>query len=226
MTVQVVDVSKSYLAFGRRHYVFRDLNLTFPKGRNIGVIGPNGSGKSTLLRLIAGAEEPDKGYIARDIRLSWPLGFAGAFNMGLSGVANARFFARLYGKNPNEVVEFTAEFSELADFLQWPVRAYSTGMRAKFAFALSMAIDFECLLIDEILGVGDAAFRAKCAAALAERQSRCNIILVSHNLKDVLRMCDRVVILGGPQPIISDDVRNTVKRYALMLGNVQEALEL
>ncbi len=226
MTIDIVNVSKSYVVFGKRHEVFRNLNLTLPRGRNTALIGPNGAGKSTLLRLIAGAEQPDQGYINRDIRLSWPIGFSGALNLALTGAANARFCARLYGRDPDEVVAFTADFAGLEDYMQWPVKAYSTGMRAKFAFALSMAIDFQCLLIDEILGVGDTAFRAKCAAALQERRSRCDIILVSHNLKDVMRLCDRVVILGGPRPIVSDDVRNTVKQYAMALGNVQEALEL
>jgi capsular polysaccharide transport system ATP-binding protein len=110
--------------------------------------------------------------------------------------------------------------------MQWPVRAYSTGMRAKFAFALSMAIDFECMLIDEVLGVGDAAFRARCHAAIEERRARSDIILISHNLKDVIRLCDQVVILGGREPIVSDNVQKTVKQYAASMGNMQEALEL
>ena len=226
MTIRVVNLTKSYIAMGQRRQVFAGLNLDFPRGRNTGLIGPNGSGKSTLLRLIAGADQPDSGYIERNVRLSWPLGFSGAVNTGLTGTANARFCARLYGRDPDEAVAYTAEFAGLQDYMHWPVKAYSTGMRAKFAFALSMAIDFECLLIDELLGVGDAEFRAKCAEALQQRRERCDIILVSHNLKDVIRLCDRVVVLGGPRPIISDSVQKTVKQYALSVGNVREALEL
>lgn len=226
MTIKLVDVSKAYVAMGRRHEVFRDLNLEFPRGRNTGVIGPNGAGKSTLLRLLAGADQPDTGYVSRDVRLSWPIGFSGAVNPTLSGTANARFCARIYGRDPNAVADFTFDFAELHEFKDWPVKAYSTGMRAKFSFALSMAIDFECLLIDEILGVGDTEFRAKCNAAIEERRQQCDVILVSHNLKDIMRLCDRVVVLGGPRPIVSDDVRKTVKQYAMSVGNLQEALEI
>lgn len=231
MTIRLVNVSKAYSTYTGstytgRHEVFRGLNLEFPRGRNIGVIGPNGAGKTTLLKLIAGAEEPDAGYVSRDLRLSWPVGFSGAVNPALTGTANARFCARLYNRNPSDVVAFVVEFAGLRDAIHWPVKAYSNGMRAKFTFALSMAIDFECLLIDEVLGVADANFRAKCDAAIEERRSRCDIILVSHNLKDVMRLCDRVVVLGGPEPIISDDVHKTVKQYSISMGNVQEALEL
>lgn len=224
--IRLVDVSKSFVSMGQRHHVFRNLNLEFPRGRNTGLIGPNGAGKSTLLRLIAGADQPDSGYVERDIRLSWPVGFGGSVNGSLTAVANARFCARLYGRDPDEVVAFTAEFSGLQDFMHWPVKAYSTGMRAKLAFALSMAIDFECLLIDEVLGVGDVEFRAKCSAAIEERRSRSDIILITHNLKDVIRLCDRVVVLGGSRPIVSDDVQKTVKQYAALSGAVAEAMEL
>ena len=224
--IRLVNVSKTYVSRAGRHTVFRNLNLEFPRGRNVGVIGANGSGKSTLLNLIAGADEPDTGYVDRNLRLSWPVGFSGAVNLNLTGVANARFCARLYNRDPDEVVALTAEFSGLHDVMHWPAKSYSTGMRAKFGFALSMAIDFDCLLIDEVLGVADAEFRAKCHAAIEERRQRSDIILVSHNLKDVIRLCDRVVVLGGAQPIISDDVQKTVKSYALAMNNVQEALEL
>lgn len=226
MNVEMVSVTKSYLSLERRHTVFRDLSLQFPRGINIGVIGPNGSGKTTLLKLLAGAEIPDSGRVSRNSRLSWPVGFSGAFNKNLSGIANARFCARIYNRDPNEVVTFTREFSGLNDFMEWPLSACSTGMRARYAFALSMAIDFECLLIDEILGVGDVEFRAKCAEALDARRASSDVILVSHNLKDIIRLCDRVIILGGHRPIVSDDVVKTVKQYSLAVGGSVDAMEL
>ena len=225
MNLECVGVTKSYVTMGRRHTVFQNLNLSFPKGTNVGLIGPNGSGKSTLLRLLAGADVPDEGYVVRNTRLSWPLGFSGGFSPQLSGIANARFAARIYNRDPNHVADFTEEFSGLGEFMKWPLKVCSTGMRARFAFALSMAIDFETILIDEILGVGDADFRAKCTAALEERRSRSDIILVSHNLKDIIRLCDRVVILGGRQPIISDDVVKTVKRYNLALTGSADGVD-
>jgi len=225
MSLECIDVTKSYVTMGRRHTVFQNLNLSLPKGINVGLIGPNGSGKSTLLRLLAGADVPDEGYVVRNTRLSWPLGFSGGFSPHLSGIANARFAARIYNRDPNHVAAFTEEFSGLGEFMKWPLKVCSTGMRARFAFALSMAIDFETILIDEILGVGDADFRAKCTAALDERRARSDIILVSHNLKDIIRLCDRVVILGGRQPIISDDVVKTVKRYNLALTGSADGVD-
>lgn len=219
MSVQLVNVTKSYVTRGQRHTVLRRLSLDIPSGLNVGVIGPNGSGKSTLLKLIAGAELPDSGTVRRRARISWPVGFSGALNPGLTGTANARFCARLYGRDPNEVVRFTREFSALDDFMDWPVKTYSKGMRSRLAFAVSMAIDFECLLIDEVMSVGDADFRAKCVSALNERRARSSLILVTHNLKEVRRLCDRVVILGGGEPIISDDVTETIKFYAAMFGD-------
>jgi capsular polysaccharide transport system ATP-binding protein len=226
VSIEVVDVSKTYVTRGRRHTVFRDMTIEFPKRQSVGLIGPNGSGKSTMLKLLAGAEQPDHGYIRRNMRLSWPVGFGGAASASLTGMTNARFCARLYGADPEQVARFTREFSGLGEFMDWPVKTYSSGMRSRLNFALSMAIDFDCLLIDEVLSVGDADFRAKCKAALEERRARANFILVTHNLKDVLRLCDRVVILGGPEPIVSDDVQHAVKHYAVTLGGAREARDL
>lgn len=226
MNIELKDVTKSYVSMGRRHTVFKNLTLDFPRGVNVGVIGPNGAGKSTLLRLLAGADAPDSGFVVRHARMSWPVGFAGGFSGDLTGVANARFCARIYDRDPNEVAAFTREFSGLNDFMDWPLKACSPGMRARYAFALSMAIDFECLLIDEILGVGDVDFRAKCEEAIEARRATSDVILVSHNLKDILRLCDRVVVLGGERPIVSDDVARTVKRYSIALGGTDDPMEM
>lgn len=226
LNMEAFGVTKSYVRLGERHTVFDDLNLTFPRGVNTAIIGPNGSGKSTLLRLLAGADAPDKGYVDRFTRLSWPLGFLGCFSASMSGVANARFAARLYGNDPDYVADFTQEFAGIGDFMTWPIQDYSTGMRARFSFALSMAIDFDCILIDEILGTGDAEFRAKCATALDEKRGVSDIVLVTHNLKDVISLCDRVIILGGPKPIISTDVVAIVKRYNMALTGSAEGAEI
>jgi capsular polysaccharide transport system ATP-binding protein len=221
LSIEIVNVSKTYVTLGRRKQVFKDLNLSFPRDLSVGIIGPNGCGKSTLLRLIAGADQPDRGYVRRNVRLSWPVGFGGVADSTLSGVANARFCARLYGADPDEVVERTTEFSGLGALMHWPVKTYSSGMRSRLNFAMSMAIDFDCLLIDEVLSVGDVEFRAKCAAALEARRGRSNFLMVTHNVRDIVRMCDRVVILGGPVPIVSDDVSYTLTRFASQLGGLK-----
>ena len=217
MSVEIRNVSKSFTSLGRKHVVFKDLNLSIPRGLNLGIIGPNGAGKSTLLRMIAGADHPDTGHIVRNMNLSWPIGFTG-FATG-TGLTNARFCARLYGRDPDEVVQFTTEFSGLGKFMHWPVKTYSSGMRSRLGFSLSMAIEFDCLLIDEVLAVGDADFRKKSYQALADRKARCSVIIASHNLKEVGRICDRVLVIEpGRKPIISDDVAKITKYYSLKFG--------
>lgn len=213
MSIELQSISKTYVTLGRRKTVFRNFSLTIPKGLNLGVIGPNGAGKSTLLSIVAGQTQPDAGRVVRNMSVSWPLGYAGGVDLRLTGVANCRFIARLYGRDPQEVVRFVADFSELADYMNWPVKTYSTGMRSRFSFALSMAVDFDCILVDEALGAGDQFFRDKAERALEERRRRSSLLFVTHNLKEVVRLCDKVLVLGGPEPELSDDVPGRVQQY-------------
>ena len=213
MSIELVGISKTYVTLGRRRTVFKNFNLTIPKGVNLGVIGPNGAGKSTLLSIVAGQLHPDNGRVVRNMSVSWPVGYGGAAAANLTGTLNCRFIARLYGKDPDEVTRFVADLSELQEYMDWPVKTYSSGMRGRLNFALSMAIDFDCLLVDEGLGAGDQFFREKAEAAIAERRKRASLLYVSHNLQEVVKLCDRVLVLGGPQPDLSDDVAGRVKQY-------------
>lgn len=214
MTIELINVTKQYRTLQGRHTVYRDFNLKVGRNDSLGVIGHNGAGKSTLLKLICGAEIPDRGRIVRNMSVSWPLAFTGFFAPDQTGAANATFCARLYGKDPKEVVEFVRDFSGLGKFMDWPVKGYSTGMRGKLGFALSISIKFDCILFDETLSVGDVAFRQKAAKALDTLRERSAFVMVTHDLKAVLRHCNRVVVIGGsPTPVVSDDVRETVKEY-------------
>ncbi|NWG47503.1 MAG: ABC transporter ATP-binding protein [Alphaproteobacteria bacterium] len=217
MSIELIDIAKSYRIGRKRHLVFEGLNLFIPKGRSVGLLGPNGAGKSTLLRMIGGSELPDRGRVVRNMTVSWPVGFSGFFQGNLSGVNNARFCARIYGRDPDEVVREVADFAELGGFMKAPIRTYSTGMRARLGFGLSMAIDFDCLLIDEILAVGDAGFRQKAQAALDQRRQRSGIILVSHATAPIIRNCDMVVVLGFGAPFVSDDVAGVAREYDLCM---------
>jgi len=189
------DVVKGYQTHGVYRPVLKSVSLTLPRGKSVGIMGRNGAGKSTLLRLIAGSEEPDSGEIGLYGKVSWPLGFRGGFNGSLSGQENCRFVARIYGQDIDYVTSFALDFSELKDYFYAPVRTYSSGMRARLAFGLSMAIDFDAYLVDEVTAVGDAPFRAKCRKAFRERRRRASLIMVSHNLNTLKQNCDLFAVL-------------------------------
>jgi capsular polysaccharide transport system ATP-binding protein len=214
MSIELINISKTYTTLGRRKVVFKNFSLTIPSDLNLGVIGSNGSGKSTLLGMIAGGIQPDSGRIKRNMSVSWPIGYGGGVSNSLTGAVNCRFLARLYGRDPDEITQWVAEFSELKEYMDWPVKTYSSGMRSRLNFALSMAIDFDCTLVDEGMGAGDQFFRTKAQQAIEERRRRSSVVMVTHNLEEVIRLCDRVLVLGGPEPVLSDDVVGSVRGYA------------
>jgi capsular polysaccharide transport system ATP-binding protein len=226
MSIELVNISKTFVTLGRRKTVFRNFSLSIPKGLNLGVIGANGSGKSTLMGMIAGGIQPDTGRIIRNMTVSWPVGNGAAINAALTGVVNCRFLARLYGKNPDDIVRFVADFSELGEYMDWPVKTFSSGMRSRLAFALSMAIDFDCTLVDEGMGAGDQFFRSKSELLIEERKKRSSFVLVTHNLGEVQRLCDRVLVLGGPEPELSDDVSNRVDQYISEMSARRDGLNV
>jgi len=214
MSIELVGVTKQYRTLQGKHTVYRDFSLSIGRTESVGIIGHNGAGKSTLLKLICGAEVPDKGQVIRKMTVSWPVGFSGFFSSDQTGTTNAAFCARLYGKNPKQVVEFVREFSGLGKFMDWPIKGYSSGMRAKLAFSLSMSIRFECMLFDEVLAAGDVAFREKATKAIETLRSRSAFVMVTHDLKAVLKHCDKVIVFEREKaPLVSTDVRNTVKEY-------------
>ncbi|HEY5410613.1 MAG TPA: ATP-binding cassette domain-containing protein [Caulobacteraceae bacterium] len=222
MSIRLVNISKTFTTLGRRRTVFRNFSLEIPKGLNLGVIGPNGSGKSTLLTLLAGGMHPDSGAILRKMTVSWPIGYSGGVSTTVSGVVNCRFLARLYGKDPQKIVDFVSEFTELGEYMTWPVKTYSSGMRSRLNFALSMAIDFDCTLVDEGMGAGDQFFRAKAEALIEERRKRSSFVMVTHNLTEVVLHCDKVLVLGGSEPELCDNVEERVNQYIHDMTSLRE----
>ena len=190
---------------GRRR-VLDDVSFTVRPGQKVAVLGRNGSGKSTLVKLLGGVERPTAGSIHRGLALSWPLGFAGGLEGEMTGTDNVRFIARLYGKRTADIVAFVDDFAELGRQMQVPVKNYSSGMRMRLAFALTLAIDFECLLIDEVLSVGDQRFHRKCHEALFVERRHCAMILVSHDVAIVERFCDSALVLKAGRGRLFDDV--------------------
>jgi len=197
--IRLEGISKTYATRSGPVEVLRNVNLTLDCGERIGILGGNGAGKSTLIRLISGAEFPTSGVIHRGMSVSWPLAFGGAFQGSLTGYDNVRFICRVYGVDPAEKLEFVEEFSELGIYLREPVKSYSSGMRARLAFALSMVIEFDCFLIDEIIAVGDTRFHQKCNYELFERRSDRAMIIVSHSADYIKEHCTRAAVLVSGQ---------------------------
>jgi capsular polysaccharide transport system ATP-binding protein len=211
--IELSDVTKSYQTRSGSNVVLDRISFTFPPRTNIGILGKNGSGKSTLLRVIAGTEQPDSGSIRWGGLVSWPIGFSGGFNGSLSGEENCRFVARIYGADIDEVVGFTMDFSQLGEYFHMPVRTYSSGMRSRLAFGLSMAIQFDVYLVDEVTAVGDANFQAKCRKAFEERSDRSSVIIVSHSMSTVRAYCERCAVLKNGKLLVFDSVDAASKEY-------------
>jgi capsular polysaccharide transport system ATP-binding protein len=211
--IRLDRVSKRYRVRGGIRTVLDDVSVTFPTGRNVGILGRNGAGKSTLIRLIAGAEHPDSGRITRDVRVSWPLGFGGAFQGSMSGRDNVRFISRIYGANWREVLDAVEDFAELGPYLDMPLSTYSSGMRARLSLGLSLAIDFDCYLVDELPGVADARLRARYEEIMKTRRARSSMILVSHSPAAIKAQCDLAAILHRGQLVMTDDVGAAINLY-------------
>ncbi|WP_404810990.1 ABC transporter ATP-binding protein [Actinobacillus pleuropneumoniae] len=193
--ISVKNVSKDYYTRSGKKTVLQDINFELKKGEKIGILGRNGAGKSTLIRLLSGVEPPTSGTIERHMSISWPLAFSGAFQGSLTGMDNLRFICRIYNADIEYVKAFTEEFSELGDYLYEPVKKYSSGMKARLAFALSLSVEFDCYLIDEVIAVGDSRFAAKCKHELFEKRKDRSIILVSHSPSAMKSYCDNAMVL-------------------------------
>ena len=189
------QVSKFYHTRWGRSLILDKVDLTIDRSEHVGILGRNGSGKSTLIRLIGGSEYPSSGDIVRNMTVSWPLAFSGGFQSSLTGLDNLRFICRIYDTAYDDALPFVEEFTELGSHLREPVRTYSNGMRARLAFAMSMAIEFDCFLIDEVIAVGDARFQAKCHEELFERRRDRAMLMVSHDPHMIRDHCSRACVL-------------------------------
>lgn len=194
--IEIDHISKRYrMGNGRWKTVLNDISYTFHEGTSMGILGLNGAGKSTLLRLICGSEAPDSGTVRRTSRVSWPIGFSGGFHGSLTGRENMRFTCRIYGADIKKVSDFVEDFSELGPYMDMPISTYSSGMKSKLAFGLSMAIGFDFYLIDEGYAVGDASFREKAQRLFAERRKSSTLLVIAHSTSVIKKNCDNAAIL-------------------------------
>lgn len=217
--ITLTNVSKSYPTRQGPVTVLDRINLQVARGEKLGILGRNGSGKSTVVRLISGAELPDSGSVARSMSVSWPIAFSGGFQGMLTGLDNLRFICRVYGVDWADKVEFVEDFAELGRFLREPLKTYSSGMRARLAFALSMVIDFDCFLIDEVSAVGDDRFKRKCQHELFEKRGDRAMIIVSHSHSYIKKHCERIALLKDGSFIFYDDVDEAYEAYAFSNQN-------
>lgn len=214
--IKIENLTKSYRTPTGRHYVFKDLNLEIPSGKSVAFIGRNGAGKSTLLRMIGGIDCPDSGKIITNKTISWPVGLAGGFQGSLTGRENVKFVARLYAKQEElkEKIEFVEEFAELGKYFDMPIKTYSSGMRSRLGFGLSMAFKFDYYIVDEVTAVGDARFKEKCAQLFKERHKESSFLMVSHSLNSLKEFCDVAIVFKDDNAVgFYDDVQEGVEKY-------------
>lgn len=211
--ISIENASKYYDTRNGMRLVLDQVNLQINRGEKIGILGRNGAGKSTLIRLISGAELPTSGTIQRAMSISWPLAFTGAFQGALTGLDNLKFICRIYNANINETIPKVEEFSELGIYLKEPVKKYSSGMRARLAFGISLAIDFDCFLIDEVVAVGDSRFHQKCQTELFEKRKDRAMIIVSHQPEQIIAHCDKAAVLQQGKLYFFENVQNAYEFY-------------
>lgn len=212
--IKLENIVKSYPVKNGRRNVLDGINLTIKMGEKIGILGRNGAGKSTLIRILGGVEKPTSGTVIRNMNISWPLAFTGAFQGSLTGADNVRFVCRVYDVDYKQAMEVVDSFAELGKYLYEPVKVYSSGMRARLAFAISLAVDFDCYLIDEVISVGDAKFHQKCQEELFEKRAHKAMIIVSHELHNIRDYCDKVAVLNNGKLLIYEDIEEAVSIYS------------
>ena len=200
------DVAKTYHIRKFEKQVFANLNFTIERGDSLGICGANGAGKSTLMRLIAGVEMPTSGRITRTLNTSWPIGYGSCFQSSLTGADNTRFIARIYGQREDEVLAYVEDFAQLGPYLHQPVHTYSAGMGARLAFGISLAIHFDCYLVDEVTGAGDERFRIRCEEELLQRRDNATLIMISHDPGTLRQYCRRGAVVYGGTIVFYDTI--------------------
>jgi capsular polysaccharide transport system ATP-binding protein len=207
----VSNVSKTYPSASRP--VFSNLNFELGRSSRLAILGRNGQGKSTLIKVLGGILPPTEGHVAWSMTRSWPIGLEGGFQGSLSGLDNIRFLSRLYKKPFSETLARVDDFAELGKKLREPVKHYSSGMRARLAFGLSLAIEFDCYLIDELVAVGDARFQEKCAQELFQHRKDRAYLMASHDMHTIGRHCSRALIIESGKAKIFDDIEEAIDIY-------------
>ena len=212
--IRLENLTKSFWIKGKQKIVIDNLNLDLPSGKSLALLGRNGAGKSTLLEIIAGNMRPDYGDVVSDGTISWPVGLSSSFHGDLSGAENVRFVARIYGVDSEELLDFVADFAELGDYFNMPIRSYSSGMRSRLAFGASMGIHFDYYLVDEVTSVGDASFRKKSRVVFHDRMQNSSAIVVNHSMSQIRQFCDAGLVLENGKVTYFDDLEDAIAYHS------------
>ncbi len=216
--IEFQNISKGFWVRGEYRPVIRQLDLTLPSGKSLALLGRNGAGKSTLLSIIAGTLRPDSGQVVSDGTISFTVGYAGSFHGDMTGAQNTRFVARVYGVDSDDLTAFVEDFAEIGEHFHMPVRTYSSGMKSRLAFGISMGIRFDTYLIDEATATGDARFRKKSKEVFKTRMADASAIMVSHSMSDIRNFCDAGLVLHQGEIEVFDDVEDAIKRHEEILA--------
>ncbi|WP_339725003.1 ABC transporter ATP-binding protein [uncultured Paraglaciecola sp.] len=210
------QLSKYYPTKQGRRHVFKDINLSLPMDKSIGVLGPNGAGKSTLIKILGGADYPSRGKVVSPLKISWPLGLRGGLQGSMSGRENVRFVARIHGFTNTKVVEEkVSQFAEIGIYFDEPVKTYSSGMRARVAFGLTMAFDFDfdVLLVDELTAVGDTNFKKKSEKVLKDKYENTKVIMVNHSANELKKYCQAGLLIKDQNLHYFDEIDHAIQEY-------------
>lgn len=222
--IEIRNLCKTFVLNGKHKVVADNLNAVFPDRMAVAILGRNGAGKSSLLKMLAGSMEPDSGEVRSTGTISWPVGFAGSFHPEMTGLQNVRFIARVYGVDTAELADFVADFAEVGQHFNLPVRTYSSGMKSRLAFGVSMGIHFDTYLVDEVTAVGDASFREKSERLFSERVKSSGAIMVTHGLGQVKRMCDHAAVLENGILNYYTDVDEAIEHHTALMKIDKPAL--
>ena len=211
------NVTKFYKTKFGKKYILKNVTMTIPEHTNIGILGHNGAGKSTLLKMLGGIDFPNSGKIYSNKSFSWVMGLGGGFQGSMTGRQNVKFVCRIFSKNTDEIesiIEFVKDFSELGNYFDMPIKTYSSGMRSRLNFGLSLAFDFDYILIDEILSVGDANFKKKSKEALLKKIETSNVLMVSHSVKDLQSICHAGIIVNNGNITYYDKIEDATSMFS------------
>jgi len=220
--IRLENLTKAFWTPGGPKVVADGIDFTFPTGVSVGLLGRNGAGKSTLMEMIGGTMKPDAGRIVSTGTISWPVGFAGSFHRDMTGAQNTRFIARVYGVDTEELIDFVKDFAELGPHFHMPVRSYSSGMKSRLAFGLSLGIPFQTYLVDEVTSVGDASFRQKSRMVFQDRMERAGAIVVTHSPAQLRQYCQAGAVLENGQLTYYDDIEEAIAQHNANMGTDDE----